>query len=301
MKEHMSLSRQMELSHGVNGNHANLQSWTYLMCPPDHFRIGYEINPWMNQAIQPDLEVARNQWDNLVSNLTRSGANVELISPISSLPDMVFTADIGLIDKYRFIKSRFRYVERQPEVQYGADWFRSRKYEVIEVTPGKKTSLESSDIRSFGRYLLAGYGFRTSFAAQQALAHLVQCEMLPLKLVDPRFYHLDLSFCPLDDHSAMIVPAAWSRRSCELIEKLIPRPLVLELDEALTFCANAIVLGKTIIMSSCPARVGRILEHWGFTICISPVCEFLKAGGGVHCLTLALHESLSQSNLPVLH
>jgi N-dimethylarginine dimethylaminohydrolase len=82
-----------------------------------------------------------------------------------------------------------------------------------------------------------------------------------------------------------------------LIEKLVPEPLVLELDEALTFCANAIVVGKTVIMPSCPARVGHILERWGFTLCISPVSEFLKAGGAVHCLALALHESFSLSGV----
>jgi N-dimethylarginine dimethylaminohydrolase len=38
--------------------------------------------------------------------------------------------------------------------------------------------------------------------------------------------------------------------------------------------------------------VGRVLEDWGFQVCVSPVSEFLKAGGGVRCLTLALDVSL---------
>jgi N-dimethylarginine dimethylaminohydrolase len=46
-------------------------------------------------------------------------------------------------------------------------------------------------------------------------------------------------------------------------------------------------------MPACPLRVARILERWGFTICISPVSEFLKAGGALHCLVLALHGSFS--------
>jgi N-dimethylarginine dimethylaminohydrolase len=41
-----------------------------------------------------------------------------------------------------------------------------------------------------------------------------------------------------------------------------------------------------------PPRVGRILEGWGFDILESPVGEFLKAGGGCRCLTLALDVSL---------
>jgi N-dimethylarginine dimethylaminohydrolase len=289
----MNVSPQMELSRHINSPCSNSQHWTYLMCPPDHFRVGYEINPWMTQAIQPAPELSSEQWYNLVSNLKKAGAAVEVLQPVASLPDMVFTADIGLIDKQSFIKSHFHYTERQPEVQHGGDWFRSRNYEVIALPLGAEASLESSDIRPFRGYLLAGYGFRTTFAAHRALAHLSHCEVLSIEFVDPRLYHLDLSFCPLDDRRAMVAPAAWSRRGCELIKALVPEPLVLELDEALTFCANAVVVGKVVIMPSCPARVGRILERWGFTICISPVSEFLKAGGAVHCLTLALHESFS--------
>jgi N-dimethylarginine dimethylaminohydrolase len=42
-----------------------------------------------------------------------------------------------------------------------------------------------------------------------------------------------------------------------------------------------------------PARVGRILEGWGFSVAESPVSEFLKAGGGCRCLTLALDVTLA--------
>lgn len=274
---------------GVSG----VRPWTYVMCPPDHFRVAYEINPWMTRTVQPDPQRAHEQWHNLVANLQQAGAAVELVQPVAALPDMVFTADIGLVDQRRFITSRFHYTERQPEVQHGVNWFGSHNYEVIELPLPAGMSMESSDIRPFRGVLLAGYGFRTTFAAHAALARLCGRKILSIEFVDPRLYHLDLSFCPLDDRRAMVVPAAWSRRSCALMQSLVPEPLVLDLDEAMMFCTNSVVAGKTIIMPACPARVGRILERWGFTVCISRVSEFLKAGGGVHCLTLALHEPLS--------
>jgi N-dimethylarginine dimethylaminohydrolase len=67
------------------------------------------------------------------------------------------------------------------------------------------------------------------------------------------------------------------------------------LDEALAFSANSIVVGTTVIMPHCPARVERILHKWGYEVCVSPVTEFLKAGGGVRCLTLALDVVYPQS------
>ena len=69
---------------------------------------------------------------------------------------------------------------------------------------------------------------------------------------------------------------------------MVPEPLVLDPEETLTFCANSVVVGTTAVMPSCPPAVGRQLEAWGFDVAVCAVDEFLKAGGGCRCLTLAL-------------
>ncbi len=66
---------------------------------------------------------------------------------------------------------------------------------------------------------------------------------------------------------------------------LVPDPLVLSVDEAMTFCANSVVVGRTVIMPACPRRVRRTLEAWGFDIAIVDVSEFHKGGGSIRCLT----------------
>jgi len=78
----------------------------------------------------------------------------------------------------------------------------------------------------------------------------------------------------------------------------VPEPLALTLDEALSFCANSIVIGDVVVMHDCPPRVGRQLEAWGFSIVTSPVDEFLKAGGACRCLTLALDVTLDAGSAP---
>ena len=112
--------------------------------------------------------------------------------------------------------------------------------------------------------------------------------MRSVELVDARLYHLDLTFCPLDDRRAIVAPDAWDSYGRKVVEALVPEPLALGLDDALTFCANSVVVGTHVIMPSCPPQVGRRLEAWGFDVEVSPVDEFLKAGGGCRCLTLAL-------------
>ena len=266
-------------------------SWgkSYLMCPPDHFGIFYEINPWMHQEVRSDTDLALEQWHNLVANLEQAGAVVNAIEPVKSLPDMVFVANAGLVDGRRLVLSRFRYPERQPESKYAAEWFQSRGREVIKLPDESGICFEGGgDAFPYRGQLLAGYGFRSDLASHTALANLLGVEVHSVRLIDPRFYHLDISFCPLDNRRAIVNPAAWDHQSCKVVEQLVPEPLVLELDEALTFCANSVVVDNVVVMPHCPARVGRTLEGWGFDVCVSPVSEFLKAGGAVRCLTLPL-------------
>ena len=125
------------------------------------------------------------------------------------------------------------------------------------------------------------------------LSKLLGLPVRSLELVDPRLYHLDLTFCPLDDRRAIVAPSGWDAYGRQVVEALVPEPLVLDDDEALSFCANSVVVGTTVIMPVCPARVGRLLEGWGFEVVESQVDEFLKAGGGCRCLTLALDVRLA--------
>ncbi|MGH3850234.1 MAG: hypothetical protein ACRDRT_11095, partial [Pseudonocardiaceae bacterium] len=101
----------------------------------------------------------------------------------------------------------------------------------------------------------------------------------------------------LDERRAIVAPLGWDRYGAAVVQALVPEPLVLEDDEALSFCANSVVVGTTVMMPVCPPRVGRQLEAWGFDVVVVAVDEFLKAGGGCRCLTLALDVRLGPGGL----
>src|SRR5260370_24221369 len=84
-----------------------------LLCPPEHYGIEYEINPWMDRAHNALPTLARSQWAALQHTLQSLGCEVELISPREKLPDMVFTANAGLVVGRKFIRSNFRFPERR--------------------------------------------------------------------------------------------------------------------------------------------------------------------------------------------
>ncbi len=146
--------------------------------------------------------------------------------------------------------------------------------------------------------LLSGYSFRSDASAATALSRLLGCPVRPVQLVDPRLYHLDLTFCPLDGRRAIAAPLGWDAYGLKVVEALVPELLVLTDDEALSFCANSVVVDRTVVMPTTPPRVGRQLEDWGFDVVECPVDEFLKAGGGCRCLTLALDTVLAARSEP---
>jgi N-dimethylarginine dimethylaminohydrolase len=84
----------------------------------------------------------------------------------------------------------------------------------------------------------------------------------------------------------------WDSYGCKVIESLVPEPLELDTDATLAFCANSVVVGRNVVMPSCPVDVGRQLEAWGFSVAVVDVSEFQKAGGACRCLTLALDVTL---------
>ena len=47
------------------------------MCPPDHYGIEYEINPWMSRARGTTPERGRLQWHDLHDTLVKLGVRIE--------------------------------------------------------------------------------------------------------------------------------------------------------------------------------------------------------------------------------
>jgi N-dimethylarginine dimethylaminohydrolase len=260
----------------------------FLMCPPDYFDVAYSINPWMDPDRKPDPGLAREQWEGLVAALRTAGAEVELLDPVEGLPDQVFTSDVGYVDRGRFIASRPRHAERRPEIDHAVAWFGDRGYEVMNLPEDEGAFLEAGEVVPFGAQVLASHGFRSTLDGLEALSNLIAEPVYPIELVEPRLYHLDAVFCPLDERRAMVAPDTWTEDARLVVGDLVPEPLALTMEEALTFCANAVVVGKVVIMPACPRRVGRALERWGLEPCVVLVSEFLKAGGSVHCLTLRI-------------
>lgn len=264
----------------------------FLMCPPHYFDVLYEINAWMAKGVTVDPDRATAQWETLVATLRDAGATVEVLDPVPGLPDLVFTANAGIVSGDQFIPARFRHPERQGETPHDVEWFRSHGFRVEELPIGVAHE-GAGDALPFGRSLVSGYRQRSDAASHAYLSRLTGAAVRSVELVDDRLYHLDLTFCPLDDRRAIVAPVGWDRYGRTVIENLVPEPLVLDADATYRFCANSVVVGTRVVMPDCTPELGRRLEAWGFDVAVVDVSEFQKAGGACRCLTLALDVNLA--------
>jgi N-dimethylarginine dimethylaminohydrolase len=259
----------------------------YLMCPPAYFDVTYAINPWMTAGVAVDRELAQRQWEALVATLRAAGAEIELLAPQPGLPDLVFTANLGIVDGPTFVPASMRHAERRPETRHAIAWFREHGF-AIRALSADVLQEGAGDALPFGGTLVAGHGARSSAGAYVELAQLIDGAIVALELADPRFYHVDIAFCPLDADSAIVATSALDADGARLLARLVPDPIALTPGEAAAFSANAVVVGRTVVMAACSARLRGELEARGFDPVVVDVSEFLKAGGGPRCLTLAL-------------
>jgi len=257
------------------------------MCPPTYFDIEYEINPWMHQDDQPNKQAAAREWQKLYKIYTeRLGWHVELIEPVKNLPDMVFATDSGLVIDGQVMLSNFRYSERRVEAEMLESWLREQGYSQIKKA---KHLLEGGDNLIFGDKILAGYGFRSEREAHAQLADYFNRPVISLKLVDPRFFHLDTALAILNTHTAAYYPAAFDKPSQQLLKAAVPNLLEVNLEEVKSFGLNAVGDGQVVVCSDASPSLLQKYRAAGLEVIGTPILEFRKSGGGVKCLTLELN------------
>lgn len=268
-----------------------------LLCPPDHYGIEYEINPWMSRARGAEISIAQAQWKGLHTKLTELGARIHLIPGKERLPDMVFTANAGLAVGRKFVPSNFRHEERSGEAPLFAKWMEDQGYEVVWLPPNLYFEGEG-DALFGGDALFCGYKFRSDIQSHRAVAEIFGCLVISVELVDPRFYHLDTCFCPLPDGGAFWFPQAFDEYGQRAIREHIADLIDVPEEEAVHFSCNAVVLDRDIVLPEGAPKLVEKLGARGYRCHPLPMTEFLKAGGACKCLTMFMPQRESTAATP---
>lgn len=267
----------------------------FLMCSPDHYDVDYVINPWMEGNVhKSSRDRAVEQWHNLF-HIMKEHTTVDLVKPQQGVPDMVFTANAGLVLENTVVLSRFYHKERQGEEPFFQQWFEENGF-TVHTLPKDLPFEGAGDalLDREGRWLWAGYGFRSELDSHPYLAKWLDIEVMSLRLMDERFYHLDTCFCPLANGYLLYYPPAFDSYSNRLIEMRVPshKRIAVEEPDAVNFACNAVNIDRVIIMNKASDELKQRLEQVGFQIVETPLTEFLKAGGAAKCLTLRVTETV---------
>ncbi len=258
-----------------------------LMCPPEHYGIQYEINPWMDRARPAAYHEACRQWEQLRQILEVTGAHIELMEAVPGLPDLVFTANAAMVFRNTAFLSRFRHPERQGEEPVNARWFASHQFSVHRLPEGLYFE-GAGDALFCGDTLYAGYRIRTDIRSHQYIAQCAGCRVISLELIDPYYYHLDTCFCPLTESVAIYYPPAFDEYGRRALQENIPELIVVQPEEARHFACNAVVVGRYVVTNTGCPQLHEKLRKRGFQPIETPLGEFAKAGGSAKCLTLRL-------------
>lgn len=258
----------------------------YLMTAPTFFAVEYAINPWMDPGAAVDSAVAIAQWEHLRDIYRQLGHVVDVVEPVSGLPDMVYAANGGLIINGKAIVARFRHPQRQRESMAYSQWMMSNGYQPFctrHVNEGQ------GDLLPVGAMILAGSGFRTDARAHAEIAEIVGMPVVSLELADPRFYHLDTALAVLDDATIAYYPPAFTDVSGARLEALFPDAIVVGSADAYVLGVNAVSDGYHVVHPAAAVGFAEQLSNAGFKPIGVEMSELLKGGGSVKCCTLEVY------------
>ncbi len=256
------------------------------MCRPEYFAVSYEINPWMHTTIPVDHRRALKQWDRLVRVYEELGHAIEFIEPVRGLPDMVFAANSGLVIDGQVYPARFKFAERQGEEDPYAKWFAANGF----VSHGEAAFVNEGegDFATVGDEVLAGFGFRTDIASHEEVRARLGIDVVSLRLVDPRYYHLDTALAVLSEDNVAYNPSAFDDGSREWLRARFPHAVLVDDADAAEFGCNAFSDGHHVVMSAGATNFASALRARGYEPVPVDLSEFRKSGGSVKCCTLEL-------------
>lgn len=266
----------------------------YLMCRPEHFTVSYRINPWMEPAKPTDTAKALSQWQTLYDTYVALGHEVELIDPVPGLPDMVYTANGGFIVDGRALGVRFRVDERRGEERPFMDWFAAHGFDVVEPVSVQEGE---GDFLLVGDTILAGTGFRSTGDSHAEVAGVFGREVVSLRLIDPRFYHLDTAISVLDPvegpggvekANIAYLPSAFDEPSLAVLRERYPDAIEVSDADGAVFGLNSASDGYNVFISPRATGFEAQLRERGYHPVLVDLSELLLGGGGIKCCTLEL-------------
>jgi N-dimethylarginine dimethylaminohydrolase len=256
-----------------------------LVSGAEHFRIDYEINPYMSTADQPDTVAAVAEHQAIMDAHRAAGRRVRHLPSVPGCPDMVYTANAALVRGDTAVLAKLPR-QRASETPHHKAWLETCGFRVLTAPyefSGQGDALPCGDL------LLAGYGQRTDRRMHDFLADRLGYTVVPLHTVGPQWYDIDLTVAVIHNpHTLAYCPEALDEPSRRRIRDLGLDLIEVSVAEARRFALNLVSDGTTVTMTAGAPLLADALRSRGLTVVELDTTQLRKGGGGIRCTSLSL-------------
>lgn len=248
---------------------------------PASFTQAITMNPAASKGrlAKIDVELARAQHAAYRAALVACGARVEIVAADEACPDCCFVEDTAVIVGARALITRPGAPSRRAETPAIATALAAH-VEIVEMT--EPATLDGGDCMRVGDTIYVGRSARTNEAGitrlREVFGRVVAIEM-PAGVL-----HLKCVCSPLDDETILLadesIPA----------DRFDARIVRVPANE--TYAANAVAIGKDVIVADGFPRTHEAIANAGFTLHPVPTSEVRKADGSLTCQSLIVARSL---------
>ena len=262
-----------------------------LMVGAEGYRIVKKQNVLFHGIV--DYEKAQRQQAEVVKTL---GA---MLIPSAGLPDEVFVANTVLplpMLPPTFIMANFKYAQRKKETDNLVPYL-SKIGKVIQW-PYKSVLEGQGETKWFygGRVVVVGYGFRSSKQSvldlEEILNKIYKSHgltppiVIGVKLLDARYYHMDIATHAISSNECLIHRGAVSDRDIQKMEAHGIRCIVREFGDP--FALNCVIVNGKHYTHVLTAKARSVMKSLGLKMVELDVSEFEKSGGALRCMILCL-------------
>ncbi len=224
-----------------------------------------------------DVELARAQHAAYRLALEDCGAAVTVLDPDEEHPDCCFIEDTAVIAEGIALITRPGAPSRQGETAAVERALQNSRLSISRISaPG---TLDGGDCMRVGRRLYVGRSARTN---AEGIAQLIKAfegvlEIVPLDLAS-HVLHLKCVCSPLSEDTILLAddslsPSLFAAR-------------IVRVHAAETYSANAVAIGKHVIVADGFPRTLDAIVSAGFTPHLVPTSEVRKADGSLTCQSL---------------
>ena len=226
-----------------------------------------------------DFALAQRQHRCYGQALQGQGVNVMTLPSDHSFPDSVFVEDNAIIFDEAAVLTSMGVVSRRGEPNLMKSVL-SEYRPIVQVSP--PAMIEGGDVIRLGKALFVGRSRRTNQAGIEILREIAKpwgYKVYPIEVNG--CLHLKTACSPLN-HDTFLVNPLWIN-----IEAL-QRYHVLSVSEIEPFAANVLSVEHRVLASASHPRTNEMIEALGYDVTALNISEFMKAEGGVTCLSLII-------------